>query len=266
MSKFAFLKVAPKIVVMNFISRKPVLLMAAVFSMVTTVAKAEVPEPPPKDGAGQRNAGPMGGMLPGVPGMYPRGDRDRMDAFKQLTEDERQRVRAAFEKAWSNTEVVKAREALSKANEDYRAVLHRVLRETDPGIAEILEKMKSQTPAPGGFPIFGQMPDPKDPEFAKKVISRLREDNPAGPGGEKREPRTGHLRERVMNSPAVKDLIGQLEAAKEPQEKIQVYNRLREAWMTAMRAEFGQMREGRQRRDSSAGDRPGRKDDPATVE
>ena len=75
-------------------------------------------------------------------GFFPRGDRERMDAFKDLSEADREKVRVAFEKAWKNSLVTEARDRLTKANDDYRQALHHALEEADPEVVKILEKAK----------------------------------------------------------------------------------------------------------------------------
>ncbi len=181
--------------------------------------------------------------MPGTPGMYPRGDREPMDAFSRLPEEERQRIRAAFEKAWNKPDVIQARDRLMKANEEYRETLHHALGEADAGVLKILDKVKPPMPG-GGYPFAGRMPDPNDPEFSKKVLTRLGDDFQNWARNEKREISPGRFNERVMNAPAVRELVQQLEAAKEPQRRLEIAGKLREAFLAAWRAEFGQPREG----------------------
>lgn len=187
-------------------------------------------------------------MPGGAPGMYPRGDRERMDTFRQLSEEEKARVRSAFEKAWNKPEVMEARERLMKVNEEYRAALHRALEAADPGITRILEKARPPLP-PGGPFLGGRMPEPSDPEFFQKAVARFETDLQNLFQGERREGNGSRFRERVMNAPAVRDLMKQLQAAEEPQRRTELYGRLREAFAAAVRAEFGQFREGSPRRE-----------------
>lgn len=186
---------------------------------------------------------PRGGMIPEMPGIFPRGERERSEAFKQLTEDERQRVRSAFEKVWKNPDVVQARERLMKANEEYRETLHRALEGADPGVTAILDKLKKSKPE-GNPPLAGRMPEANDPEFARKVLMRLKEDLHKWAKSDKREISPERLRERVLDAPAVRELVKQLEDATEPQQRVEIAGKLREACMARWQAEFGPLREG----------------------
>lgn len=137
------------------------------------------------------------------------GDRDRMDAFRTMTEEERQRVRDAFEKAWQNPAVTAARERYQKANDEYRETLQKALKEADPAVVELLEKHK-----PKGGP-FGMMPmpDPNDPEFVKKAVNRIGMELHALSRAENRRFPTKEIAEKVQADPAVRARIEALEKA-----------------------------------------------------
>jgi hypothetical protein len=220
---------------------------------------------PPQDGPGRRPGPPRGGGMPGTPGVYPRGDREHTDAFNQLPEEERQRIRAAFEKVWNKPDVVQARDRLMKANEAYREVLHQALGEADSGVLKILEKVKVPMPG-GGFPFAGRLPDPNDSEFSKKLLARLSEDLQNWARNEKRDLPVARFHERVVNAPAVRELVTQLDAAQEPQRRLEIAGRLREAYFAAWRAEFGQARDGMPRREGSPGGKPERREAPPRPE
>jgi hypothetical protein len=245
------------------------MLLAAMACLDGSGARADdavpaPPPPPPKgdrpppDGQGYRPGPPRGGMMPGASGMYPRGgDREHMEAFNQLPEEERRRVREAFEKVWNKPEVIGARDRLMKANEEYREALHHALEEADSGVVKIIEKTKP--PMPGGFPFIGRLPDANDPEFSKKVQARLRDDLQIWAKNEKREGPMGRFHERLA-SPAVRELVQQLESAQEPQRRLEAAGKLREAYVAAWRAEFGQPREGPPRREGSPPEKRERRD------
>ncbi|HEY2572675.1 MAG TPA: hypothetical protein VGH65_01360 [Verrucomicrobiaceae bacterium] len=265
-SPIAFCEVTSKLRRMKPVCLPVFALLAAVASLAGSALRADdaipAPPPPPKgerppqDGQGYRPGPPHGGMMPGAPGMM-RGEREHMDAFNQLPEEERKRVREAFEKVWNKAEVISARDRLMKANEDYRQELHNALEQVDPGVVKIIEKTKP--PMPGGFPFVGRLPDPNDPEFSKKVQARLREDIQNWARNEKRDASMGRFHERLA-SPAVRDLVQQLDAAQEPQRRLEAAGRLREAYLAAWRTEFGQPREGQPRREGPPQGRPERRD------
>lgn len=196
-------------------------------------------------------------MGPGASGMYLHGDREHMDAsLRQLTEDERQRLRTAFEKAWTKPEVIQARDRLMQVTEEYRVALHQALEEADSGVLKILEK--TRVPTSGGFPFAGL--DPKDADLLKKVLDRLRDDLRNRLPPDKRET-LGRVHERVMNAPAVQDLVKQLEAAGDPGRRRELMGRLWDAFQGAARAEVGP-REPWMRREGPPPGGPDRKDRP----
>lgn len=149
-----------------------------------------------------------------------------------------------------------------KANEEYRETLHRALEGVDPGVTKILDKMKKPD-SEGNPPLVGRMPEPGDPEFARKVLMRLREDLQRWARADKREISPDRLRERVLDAPAVRDLVKQLEDATEPQQRMEIAGKLREACMVRWRAEFGPLREGHPQREGPGGGKPERREKPA---
>jgi hypothetical protein len=91
-----------------------------------------------------------------------------------MSEEDRQKVRSAFEKAWKNPAVIQARNDLMKANDQYRQAIQDAIKEADPEVAKILDRVKSEGPQ-GGHSRFGlgPMPDTSDPEFVHKALQRL---------------------------------------------------------------------------------------------
>ncbi len=170
--------------------------------------------------------------------MMSREDRERFDIFKDMPEDQKQRVRAAFEKAWKKPEVTEARERLMKANEEYRKILREVLAEVDPEVVKLLENRK---PPMGqyGSEMPGKMPDPGDPEFASKVLQRLKMESQAG---EHRESPMSRMHEKVMQSPAVAEAVKKLQQA-EPGKRMETWGQLREVYQATVKSEFTKMRE-----------------------
>jgi len=275
MSMIAFCGDALKVPAMSDACRRSVVLLAAVLGLRSggmpaqgLVAPPPPPEQkqpnrPPQEGQPYRPAPGRGGMMPGGPGMYPRGDREHADAFNRLPDEERRRVRTAFEKAWNNPDVVQARDRLVKANEEYRQALHHAIEEADSGVVKILEKVKVPMPG-GGFPFAARLPDPNDAEFSRKVIARLGEEMQNWARNEKRDLPVVRMHERVMNSPAVRDLTRQLEEATEPRRRMEIAGKLREAYLAGWRMEFGPGREapGPRREGPPPGGKPERRETP----
>jgi hypothetical protein len=166
-------------------------------------------------------------------GGFSRGDRDRGDMFKGLPEEERQRVREAFEKAWQDPEVIAARDRMSKANEDMRNALHEALKKADPEVVKILEKVRP----PGGFPGMARMPDPADPEFAPQAIQRLGGELQVWARFDRREVDTKPMHERITQVPAVKEALQRAQEAS-PELRPEAWKKLREAYFGAAKAEF----------------------------
>ncbi len=186
--------------------------------------------------------------------MMSHGDRERFDMFKDMPEDQKQKVRAAFEKAWKKPEVTEARERLMKANEEYRKVLHDALGEADPEVVKILENRKSPM-GPGGPGMPGRMPDPSDPEFASKVLQRLKME---AQSGDNRETPISRMHEKVMQVPAVADAVKNLQQA-EPGKRMEAWGKLREVYQATIKTEFAKMRENFRKDEAGSGFR-GKKD------
>jgi len=146
-------------------------------SVLTWAAPSDSPPPPPPPGSdpGNPNRPPdrdrdhRRGFPPSGdrPGFFPK-EGDHGDNFKHLSEEDRQKVRSAFEKAWKNPAVIQARNDLMKANDQYREALRQAIRDADPEVTKILERAKAEGPQ-GGH----RMPDPADPEFVHKALQRL---------------------------------------------------------------------------------------------
>jgi hypothetical protein len=184
----------------------PAMRLLALVSVLAVTAAAQQPEgdkpPPPKPGEGGpprregEHRGPGGpGMLPGIGGK-PRG----FDGFEKLSEDERAKVRAAFEKAWQRPEVIESRDKAMKANEDMREKLRVAVQEIDPEVAKILEKVKPPFPMDQrGLP---EMPKPDSPEFARMAAIRLGAEMLSMSRPERRE-ETRRFHDRIIQLPRV---------------------------------------------------------------
>lgn len=163
------------------------------------------------------------------------GDRERGDMFKGLPEEDRQRVRDAFEKAWSDPEVIAARERLAKANEEMRTSLHNALKNADPEVVKILEKVRP--PGGGGGPGFARMPSPDDPNFAREAVARLGGELQWWARMERREGPTGPMHEKILQAPNVRAAIERAQSAGAEQ-RGDAWKQLREAYLGAAKAEF----------------------------
>jgi Spy/CpxP family protein refolding chaperone len=92
-----------------------------------------------------------------VPNLFAQSPPDRPDRpFRQflnerraarlanLTEDERTRLRAAYQKASQDPAVQTAREKLKQARREFREVMRPALLKADPSIEPILEKLRAE--------------------------------------------------------------------------------------------------------------------------
>jgi hypothetical protein len=177
-------------------------------------------------------------MMPG--GMPHSGWHERGDYFKQLSDAERERVREAFDKVWNRPEVAAAREQLNKANDEYRKTMQRALKEVDPEVVKILDRVKP-------FPSFAnvRMPDPNDSEFASKAVGRLAEElqGSAHPGPDHHEGMSMQVHQRIVQTPAVKEAITLAQQAHTPGERVEAWRRLRDAYVTTARQIIGANRD-----------------------
>jgi hypothetical protein len=165
----------------------------------------------------------------------PRG----FDGFEKLSEVEKQKVRAAFEKAWQRPEVIEARDKALRANEEMRNMLHGALKEIDPEVVGILEKIKPQFPMDQrGMP---EMPKPDSPNFAHMAAIRLGAELQSISRPERRDETRG-FHERLLQLPRVKEALAKLDALP-PGERIEAFKRFREIYREAAGQEFMKFRE-----------------------
>ncbi|MEZ5386302.1 MAG: hypothetical protein R3F13_12380 [Prosthecobacter sp.] len=204
----------------------------------SAVAQTEAPKPPkPGDGPpphrdGERRGPP--GMMPGK-GKGP----PRYDGFEKLSEEERQKVRSAFEKAWQRPEVIESRDKAMKANEELREKLRDVLKEIDPEVAAILEKVKPPFPTDQrGLP---EMPKPDSPEFGRMAALRLAAEMLSMARPERRE-ETRRFHDRIMQLPRIKEGFAKLDRLP-PEERIEAFKKLRETYREIVGQEFAKLRE-----------------------
>ena len=112
-------------------------------------------------------------------GNWPRRD-SHGSGFKNLSEEERTKVREALQKVWSDPEVVAARHELQQASESYRETMRNALKNVDPEIQPILQKMmmtpRGHGPGSGhggNVPSGREWGDPNQPGFARLTVKRV---------------------------------------------------------------------------------------------
>jgi hypothetical protein len=226
-------------------------LLALFLAFVSTaVAQSDSPKPPlpkPGDGPPHRDGERRGlpGMMPGLGGKPARG----FDGFEMLSEADRGKVRAAFEKAWQRPEVIASRDEAMKANEDLRHTLHKALKEIDPEVVGILEKIKPPFPMDQrGLP---EMPKPDSPEFGRMAAIRLGAEMLSVSKPERRE-ETRRFHDRILQFPRVKDALGKLEQLP-PDERMAAFQRLRDVYREVAGEEFKKVREKFDGKDGGSG-------------
>lgn len=221
----------------NMPAMRPLALFLALATTVAAQSEGTKPTPPkPGDGPSFREGEHRGpsGMMPGM-GKPPRG----FDGFEKLSEDEKKKVRSAFEKAWQRPEVIESRDKAMKANEDMRNTLHTALKEIDPEVVGILEKIKPPFPLDQrGLP---EMPKPDSPEFGRMAAIRLGAEMLSVARPERRE-ETRYFHERLMQLPRVKEALVKLDALP-PEERIEAFKKFRETYREVAGQEFSKLRE-----------------------
>lgn len=250
MSIVAFYTCAFKVLAVKKSSLIPLGVLLILTGMATMQAQDVPPPPPENTNNPDRPEKPNGdrprwpsGSRPGMPGMpggdtgMRHGDKDRMEAFKQLTEEERQKVRAAFEKVWNNPNIAAARERLTRANDEYREIFHKALQEADPEVASILSKIKPPMPPEGG-PMMGKQPDFNDPEFPRKAPLRLASELQFLARSKNNDIPVMQWHEKFLKVPAVQEALKKLQDV-EPGGREEAWRRLREAYQAAAKMEMG---------------------------
>ncbi len=191
-----------------------------------TVIVAEGPPGPRKPAEQGRpafqNGGPgQGHGFAGFGGMRPG------QGMEGLTDEEKQRLRAAVEKVWSTPEMIAARDKIMKANEELRSTLREALKKTDPDVVAIMEKVKVPMPWEQ-HRLPPPLPRPDDPDFPRQATNRLGFEMMSFAKPEQREA-LRHLHERVVELPEVKQAITRLQEA--PKEgRGEAFKNLREVY------------------------------------
>jgi hypothetical protein len=208
---------------------RPLVLLFALVAAAVAQSEGDKPAPPPPkpdDGPSHHD-----GQRRGPPGM---GRQRGFDGFEKLSEAEKLKVRAAFEKAWQRPEVIEARDKALRVNEEMRNTLHTALKEIDPEVVGILEKIKPQFPMDQrGLP---EMPKPDSPEFGRMAAVRLGAELLAISRPERRE-ETRRFHERLLQLPLVKQALAKLDELP-PDQRIEAFKKLRDTYREAARQEF----------------------------
>ncbi len=236
----------------NMTVMRPLALFLALAT--TAVAQSEDPKSPPPQKPGEgpprregEHRGPSG-MMPGMGGKPSRG----FDGFEKLSEAERGKVRAAFEKAWQRPEVIESRDQAMKANEGLRNTLHKALKEIDPEVVGILEKIKPPFPMDQrGLP---EMPKPDSPEFGRMAAIRLGAEMMAVSNPERRE-ESRRFHDRIMQLPRVKEALAKLEQLP-PEQRMEAFKKFRETYREVAGQEFMKFREKSEPKDKDGFRRP----------
>ncbi len=246
----------------NMPAMRPLALFLAL--VTTAVAQSEDTKPPPPkpgEGPSQRDGERRGppGMMPGMGGGKPsRG----FDGFEKLSEAERGKVRAAFEKAWQRPEVIASRDVAMKANEELRNTLHKALKEIDPEVVGILEKIKPPFPMDQrGLP---EMPKPDSPEFGRMAAIRLGAEMMSVSKPERRE-ETRRFHDRIVQLPRVKEALEKLEQLP-PDQRMEAFKKLRDTYREVAGQEFMKFREKSESKDGRDGFRRSPEDGKAEPE
>lgn len=178
----------------------------------------ERPRNPEDRGRGPRPPGERDRRFEGENGPM-RGGRGG-DMFRRLTEEERKRVREAFEKVWIRPEVEAAKGRLREANDEYRKAIDAALLAVDPEVVKILNRVR---------PVAPPLPERNDPEFARKMWFRLRTEGPfrGETGGEE-------LNEKVLNHPVVSESLTKLYEAS-PEQRRRAWEEFRESYFRILR-------------------------------
>ena len=71
---------------------------------------------------------------------------ERRARLANLTEEERGRLRAAYQKALSDPAVLAAREKLRQARREFRELMRPALLKADPSVQAILDKVRPERP------------------------------------------------------------------------------------------------------------------------
>ncbi len=222
----------------NMPAMRPLVLFLALVTTAAAQSEDSKP-PPPKPGEGSPR---REGERRGPPGMMPGMGKSPMrgfDGFEKLSDAEKRKVRAAFEKAWQRPEVIESRDQAMRANENLRTVLQQALKDIDPEVVGILEKIKPPFPMDQrGLP---EMPKPDSPEFGRMAAIRLGAEMLSIAKPERRE-ETRRFHDRLMQLPQVREALEKLEQLP-PDQRLEAFKKLRDTYREVAAQEAMKLRE-----------------------
>jgi len=163
----------------------------------------------------------------------------RSDAFDQLPEEDKKRVREALDKVWGRPEVIEARDEAMKANEKMRDAIRHSLEKIDPEAAAILTKIEPKERFdPRQLPV---LPAADSQEYPKALVARLRLELMAFAKPERRE-ETSKLHEKIMLEELVQTALRGVETT-QAEARTAAVQKLRQAYREAAMRAFKALRE-----------------------
>lgn len=186
------------------------------------------------------------------PRLWEKGDRERVEAWESLSDEQRERLREALREVWTDPAVVTAREEVKHAGDAYQAAVKSAMERVDPSVAELLAKVQGsggRSPERGGaFPPGGPGnsggPGPGGPGGQGGGMMRGFDELFKPPGfleslsSETRE-RFRKAEEEALKSEAVKQARGDLTKVRDEDDalrrkRIEAHRRLRKAILEEM--------------------------------
>lgn len=204
-----------------------------------TAAEGKTAPPMPRPPM-RRPGGPGAPGIPSKPGdqRFPRTGNNlspmQLEGIERLSEEDKKKLRAAIDQAWTLPALQQAKERYIRASEEFRATMRRSLQEVDPEMVKILEKIK---PEPQDDPRqLPKLPPPSDSGFAAAAVDRLGVEMMAFVRPEQRE-KIRVVHGKVMQQPEVAAAVRTLlETA--PEQRVEALRKLREVYRQAMAKEL----------------------------
>lgn len=180
----------------------------------------------------------------------PGSSSNRSDPFQKLSAEEREQLREAVRRAWSDPAVIEARDKLKNAAEDYQNALNASIKRISPGLADTIESLRRDSDS--SLRIYGPGPGPGGKGGDSGGGSRdwrdyegfLTMENPSFLNDLSPEQqslyRSAHT--KAINSPTVKARLSSLRALRETDDEIrkqriegirQVHQAIRQALVEA---------------------------------
>jgi hypothetical protein len=166
--------------------------------------------------------------------------------FEKLSDEQKQRVRAALGKAWSRPEVSAARDRVMRANEELKRELNKALEEIDPDSAALVASLRP----PGGDGHGGRLgppvlPPPESPDFPDAALRRLELELVTFTSPERRD-EMRRLHQKLVGEEPVSEAVRDLRAAP-PDRRPRAMEHLRRVYRARLDEVFKARREARER-------------------